>query len=114
MDIKQFARKPQLIQVELDSEDIVKEYGEPIKFWMLDYVDISTYFDFFKSQGEGGGEQLNTLLRKIILNAEGHPSLGEDEALPIDISVAALTKINETLGKSKTKPLIQSSGTQPS
>jgi len=114
MDIKQFARKPQLIEVLLDNEELVKEYGEPIKFWMMDYVDISTYFDFFRSQGEGQGEELNTLLRKIILNAEGQPAIGEDESLPIDISVAALTRINETLGKSKTKSLTQSSGAQPS
>lgn len=114
MNIKDLARKPQLVEVKLDNEDLVKEYGEPIVFWMMDYVDISTYFDFFKSQGEGNGEQLNSLLRKIILNAEGNPSLEDDEALPIDISVAALSKINETLGKSKTKPLTQNNGTQPS
>jgi hypothetical protein len=114
MDIKQLAKKPQLIQVDLDDKDIVAEYGEPIKFWMMDYVDISTYFEFFRSQGEGNGEQLNQLLRSIILNAEGQPVLAADEAFPIDISVAALTKINETLGKSKTKPLTQNSGAQPS
>lgn len=114
MDIKQLARKPQLIEVVLDTEELVEEYGEPIRFWMMDYVDISTYFDFFKSQGEGNGEQLNQLLRNIILNAEGQPSLSADEALPINISVAALSKINETLGKSKTKSSMQKNGAQPS
>jgi hypothetical protein len=114
MDIKSLARKPQLIEVVLDNEELINEYGEPVKFWMMDYVDISTYFDFFRSQGEGQGEELNTLLRKIILNAEGKPAIGDDESLPIDISVAALTKINETLGKSKTKSLIQNNGAQPS
>lgn len=114
MDIKQLARKPQLIEIVLDDAELVAEYGEPIRFWMMDYVDISTYFDFFRSQGEGNGEQLNQLLRSIILNAEGQPVLEADEALPINISVAALSKINETLGKSKTKPLTQNSGAQPS
>lgn len=114
MDIKAFARKPQLIEIELDSEDILESYGETIKFWMYDYVDISTYFDFFKSQRETDGEQLNALLRKIILNAKGEPAIGEDEKLPVDISVAALTKINETLGKSRTKLSTQKTGTQPS
>ena len=113
MDIKQLARKPQLVEIRLDDENLVKEYGEPIVFWMLDFVDINTYFDFFKSQSDKSGQELNTLMRKIILNAEGKPALGDDEGLPIDISIAALTKINETLGKSKTKSLIQSSGTQP-
>ena len=114
MDIKAFAKKPQLIEIVLDDEGILESYGETIKFWMFDYVDISTYFDFFKSQRETDGEHLNVLLRKIILNEQGEPAIAEDEKLPVDISVAALTKINEALGKSRTKLSTQKTGTQPS
>jgi hypothetical protein len=103
MDIKSLARKPELHEVIIDNEDIVKEYGEPITFWMYDHVDINTYFDFFRSQNNKDGQELNALMRRLILNREGQPTLSEDEALPVDISLAALTKINETLGKSRTK-----------
>lgn len=103
MDIKQLARKPQLIEIVIDDEVILSSYGETIKFWMYDYVDISTYFDFFKSQTEGDGEGLNVLLRKIILTADGKPAMADDEQLPVDISLAALTKINDVLGKSRPK-----------
>jgi hypothetical protein len=103
MNIKQFARKPQLIEVIIDQEEIVKEYGDTITFWMYDHTDINTYFEFFKSQSTSNGTELNTIMRKIILNSEGNPSLAEDEMLPVDIALAALTKINETLGKSKAK-----------
>jgi hypothetical protein len=113
MDIKQLAKRPELVEITLDGEDIVKEYGDSITFWMKDFVDITTYFDFFRSQGENSGNELNVLMRKIILNKEGQPVLSDDEALPIDISVAALTKINECLGKSKTRSSIQSDGNQP-
>jgi hypothetical protein len=113
MDIKQLAKKPELVEVVLDDEAIVKEYGEPITFWMKDFVDINTYFEFFKSQSAKEGQEINALMRKIILTNQGLPALGEDEALPIDISIAALTKINDTLGKSKTKSSIQNNGTQP-
>lgn len=113
MDIKQLAKKPELVEVVLDDEAIVKEYGEPITFWMKDFVDINTYFEFFKSQSAKEGQEINALMRKIILNKDGQPALGEDEALPIDISIAALTKINDTLGKSKAKSSIQNNGTQP-
>lgn len=101
--ITEFTKKPQVIELQIDMEEIVKEYGEPITFWMKDHVDISTYFDFFKSQAENNGEEINKLLRKIILNKEGQPALADDEVLPVDIAIAALTKINDTLGKSKTK-----------
>lgn len=101
--ITEFTKKPQLQQVEINDEEIVKNYGESITFYMLDHVDISTYFDFFKAQADNNGEEINLMLRKIIKNAEGQPALAEDEMLPIDISIAALTKINEILGKSKTR-----------
>ena len=103
MNIKDFAKKPQLIEVIIDQEEIVKEYGDTITFWMYDHVDINTYFDFFKSQSTNNGTELNAIMRKIILNSEGKPSLAEDEILPVDIALSALTKINETLGKSRTK-----------
>ena len=102
-NIKEFAKKPQLIQVTIDNPDIVEAYGEPIDFWMMDHVDLSTYFGYFKAQSENDGDEINTLLRKIILNQEGNPALADDEALPVDITVAALTKVNEILGKLKTK-----------
>lgn len=113
MDIKALAKKPELVKVILDNEELVESYGEPITFWMKDFVDINTYFDFFKSQGESEGQKLNELMRKIILNEQGDPAIAEDEALPIDIAVGALTKINETLGKSRAKSLTSKIGTQP-
>jgi hypothetical protein len=103
MNIKDFARKPQLVEVTIDDEDIVTAYGEAITFYMMDFVKITTYFDFFRSQSENDGDRLNDILRKIILNAQGEPALKDDEILPIDICIAALTRINQTLGKSKTK-----------
>lgn len=110
MDIKKLAKKPELVEVVLDGEDIVKEYGEAITFYMKDFVDINTYFDFFRSQNEKSGDELTKLMASIILNKDGKPVLAEGEGFPIDISIAALTKINETLGKSKTKSLIQNDG----
>jgi hypothetical protein len=103
MDIKLLAKKPELQEVLINDPQIVESYGDTITFYMYDHVDINTYFDFFRSQSEKDGNELNLLMRKIILNQEGKPSLAEDEQLPVDIAVAALTKINETLGKSKTK-----------
>jgi len=113
MNIGNYAKKPELLKITLDDEELQKTYGTTIDFWMLDFVDITTYFDFFKSQSSSEGEKLNVLLRKIILKEDGSSALGEDEALPIDIAVSALAKINETLGKSKTKPLMSETGTLP-
>lgn len=113
MDIKQLAKKPELVEMVLDDPKLVAEYGEAITFYMKDTVDVNTYFDFFRSQNEKSGDELTRLMAKLILNKEGKPVLGPEETFPIDITIAALTKINETLGKSRTKSSIQSDGTQP-
>lgn len=110
MDISKFAKKPELIKVEIDDEDIVKEYGDSITFYIYDNVDISTYFDFYKVQQEQDGIKLQALMRKIILKEDATPALAADEMLPMDLTLAALVKINENLGKSKTKSLTQETG----
>jgi hypothetical protein len=111
MDIKNFAAKPQLVEVVIDDEHIVSEYGETITFWMKDQVDINTYFELFKTQSDESGQGLQTVLSKIILNKEGKPVLGEEETFPVDITIAALTRINQILGKSKARSSIPETGT---
>lgn len=113
MDIKDLARKPQLIEIILDDADLVASYGEPITFWMMDYVDLTTYFDFFRVQHEKSGDELAKLLSKLVLNSAGEPVLNEGDQLPIDITVSLLVKINETLGKSKPKSSTNTVGAQP-
>ena len=111
--ISEFSKKPQLLEIVLDSDDIVAEYGEPVVFYMKDFVDISTYFDFFRGQADGITNGLNDVLKKLILNKDGKPVMKDDEALPVDLAVAALGKVNENLGKSNPKSLMKETGTQP-
>jgi hypothetical protein len=103
MDLGKFAKKPQLVEVVIDDPEIITEYGESISFWMRDHLDIMTYFDFYRSQNVADTEQFNRVLSKILLNSQGQNILKEDEILPVDITLAILTRINQVLGKSKTK-----------
>jgi len=103
MNIENAVRKPKLIEIKIEDPDIVETYGEAVTFWMNDFIDIISYFDFYKSQADNDGEKLNAILRKLIRNSEGKLVLGDEDALPVDLTVAALMKINEVLGKSKTK-----------
>ena len=111
MDISKFAKKPELIKITCDQTEIIEEFGEAVDFWMLDNVDINTYFDFYKLQQANEGEKLNALMRKLILNAEGKQILKDGEMFPINLTLAALVKIGDNLGKSKTKPLTPETGT---
>lgn len=111
MDLGKFAKKPQLVEVVIDDPEIITEYGEAISFWMRDHLDIMTYFDFYRSQNSADTEQFNRVLSKILLNSQGQHILQEDEILPVDITLAILTRINQVLGKSKTKSSTEQIGT---
>lgn len=103
MDIKQLVTKPKLVRLEVDNPEIVKEVGDSIVFYMKDHMDLNSYFDFYKFQQNQDMDLLVKLLRKTVLDEQGNTVIGEDEILPVDITLAILFKINDYLGKSKAK-----------
>ena len=110
MDISTLAKKPQLTKLEITDEDVVSEFGEAITFYIIDEMDVATYFNFYKFQQNQDSELLNELLRKLILKEDGTPSIGADQVLPVSLTLAVLVKINEFLGKSKTKAADKETG----
>ena len=46
MELSSLKLRPKLIEITIADEDIVKQYGEAVTFYMLDHLDIQTYFDF--------------------------------------------------------------------
>jgi len=113
MDISKLAKKPQLIELVVNDTDIVERFGEPITFYIKDQFGISDYFNFFKLQRQENDQLLNDLLRKLILKKDGTPAIGDDEVLPVSVTLAILMEISEFLGKSVTKATsTQETGTQ--
>jgi hypothetical protein len=112
MDISKFAKKPTLTKITIDDAEVVEQYGETIEFHMLDQMSISTYFEFYRLQQDQDSDKLNDLLRKIVLKDDGTPALAEDEMLPVDLTLGLLVKINDFLGKLKTKTSTPTTGEQ--
>jgi hypothetical protein len=112
MDISKFAKRPTLTKIVMDDAEIVETYGEAIEFHMLDQMSISTYFEFYRLQQEQDSDKLNDLIRKIILKDDGMPALEENEIFPVDLTLGLLVKINDFLGKSKTKASTPQTGEQ--
>lgn len=111
MDISKLAKKPQLVDLVINDADLVEKYGEEITFYMIDEMGIDTYFAFYRLQQEQKSEDLNKLLRKIILKSDGTPALGDEDVLPVDLTLAVLVKINDFLGKSDPKTSQEKTGT---
>lgn len=103
MNIKELASVPKLIEINLDSDELLERYGEPITFHTYDIVPMATYFEFYNARSNSEFEQLDKMMKKMILNEKGKPVLEDNEDLPIDIAAAAINKIGEILGKSLSK-----------
>jgi hypothetical protein len=103
MKINELASKPTLIQIDLDTADIVEKYGEPVTFWTYDIVSLSTYFDFYNARTNSEFDSLSKMMNKLILLEDGSAAIQEGEDLPIDIAAAAINKIGEILGKSQSR-----------
>lgn len=112
MNIKDFASKPQLVEIVLDDKELVERYGEPITFYTYNIVRMSTYFDFFNARSNNEFSNLDKMMKSMILNSDGKQALADDEDLPIDIAAAAINKIGEILGKPQSKASIQTTGDQ--
>jgi hypothetical protein len=106
-NIKDFASKPQLIEIVLDDADIIKAYDEPITFYTYDILSLSTYFEFYNARSTSEFKSLEKILRTLILDDKGSPVIGEGQDLPFDIAVAAMTKLGENMGKSQRKTSTQ-------
>ena len=112
MNIKDFASKPELVEIVLDDTDLVEKYGEPITFHTYNIVRMTTYFDFFNARSNNEFAMLDKLMKSMILDSNGNRVIADDEDLPIDIAAAAINKIGEILGKQPSKASTQMTGVQ--
>ena len=98
MRLTQLAAKPTLVKVTLDSEDIIKNYGEALDFWVYDRQDLSSFVKI-ASLDVTKFDELASLMNTMILDEHGEPVVKEGLALPSDVMMAAIQKVVDVLGK---------------
>lgn len=98
MKLSQLAAKPQLIEIKLDDEDFVKEYGEPIEFYTYDRQPLDTFMKLANTDNQNMSAMVD-IVKTLILDENGKPILGGEEVLPSKILIAVISKVVETLGK---------------
>ena len=98
MKLSQLTAKPQLIDVHLDDEDTIKEFGEAIEFWTWDRQPMDT---FMKLANSSGNDITNIIgvVRTLILDEKGKEILKDDQMLPTHVLMKAIAKVTELLGK---------------
>ena len=98
MKLKELAAKPKLIEIIIDDEKIVEEYGDTLSFFIHDRLPIETYTNL-ASLNQEDASAMYSVIKDFILDENGIPVMSDGNVLPIDVMTAALTKVTENLGK---------------
>ena len=98
MKLTQIAARPQLVKVELNDEDVVKEFGESLEFWIWDRQPMDKFVRLAQMKGEDMSE-LITAVNEMVLDEEANPILKDDLVLPTNVMTKVIGKVVETLGK---------------
>lgn len=98
MKLSQLTSKPQLIEVSIDDEDTLKEFGEAITFHTWDRQPLDVFMKLANASGQDTSNII-LIVRTLILDEKGKEVLRDDAMLPTHILMKAITKVTEILGK---------------
>lgn len=98
MRLTQLAAKPQLVKVVLDDEDTLREYNEPIEFWIWDRQSMDRFIRLASLKSENI-ELLVEAVKEMVLDENGVPVLNDEKTLPTSVMTRVIGRVVETLGK---------------
>lgn len=98
MKLTQLAAKPQLIEMKLDDEEVIKEFGEPLEFHTWDRQPLEVFMKLANSR-ENDGAQMIDIVRTLILDEKGKQIITSEVMLPTNVLIKVISKIVDTLGK---------------
>jgi hypothetical protein len=98
MNLSQLTAKPVLIQIILDDEATIKEYGESVDFWTWDRQPMDVFMKLASSDGATSSKIID-IVKTLVLDEKGREILVDDVMLPTSILMKAIGKITDMLGK---------------
>ena len=98
MKITEIAKKPQLIEISLDSAEVMAEYGEVITFHTWDRQPLDVFIKLAAATEENK-QQILLIAKDLILDETGKPVLSDGAMLHTKILMQAIEKIVQILGK---------------
>jgi hypothetical protein len=99
MQLKELSAKPQLIEIELTNDSLVKKYGEPVKFHTYDRQPMDVFMRLANANDGGKPGDVIDMVKDLILDEEGKPIINGENTVPTDVMILAVGAIVERLGK---------------
>lgn len=98
MKLSQIAKKPQLVTVVIDDEDVVKEFGEPLEFHTWDRQPMDVFLKLSSVNPENQGEIIK-VVSELVLDDKGKRVLDNDLVIPAWVLILVMNRIVDSLGK---------------
>lgn len=98
MKLKQLSAEPKLVQVLIDDEETVKEYGDSLEFYTWDRQPMDKFVQLANMDQKDFGSVLS-IMRDLILDEVGKPVIEGNQVLPSKVLMKAVGKISSILGK---------------
>jgi hypothetical protein len=98
MNLKDIAKKPQLIKMTLDDSETIAEYGEPLEFYTWDRQPIEAFLKMANNI-ETNTAMVVEVVQTLVLDADGEQVIADGVALPSAVLLRVINKIVEQLGK---------------
>lgn len=97
MRLSQLTAKPQLIEIQLDDEDTIKEYGEAITFHTWDRQPMEVFMRLATATDANTGAIID-IVKDLILDENGKHLLVGDTMLPTKVLMRVIGKVTTMLG----------------
>jgi hypothetical protein len=98
MKLTQLAKQPTLVKVILEDEDIVKEFGESLEFWIYDRTPVDVFVKMATMKPEDFGSMVE-VVNNLVLDEDGTPVVKDGFMIPTHVLTKVIGKVVETLGK---------------
>lgn len=98
MKLSDITSEPKLIELTLDDQDVVKEFGEPLTFHTWDRQPMDVFLRLANIDQKNTGDLIN-VVKTLILDEKGKQVLNDKNMLPTGILMKAIAKVTEQLGK---------------
>jgi len=98
MKLSELAAKPQLTKIIINDLEIVEKYGEELEFYVHDRFDMETFTKMASVESKEPGK-LYEIVKDLILDENGMPVMRDEMVLPMDLMMAAVVKVTDSLGK---------------
>lgn len=98
MKLSEITAEPKLVEVCIDDQDTIKEFGEALTFHTWDRQPMDVFMRLANIDQKNTGELIN-IVKTLILDHNGKQILNDKNMLPVNILMKAITKVTEQLGK---------------